>query len=222
LPFDRHSDSHSGTASIFAGGGNYPIADGVGPNASFWDLMSIAIDQQSGTLFVGDMQMIRTITPRGEVSTLAGSEGGFADGTGTSAKFSYIWGICFEENSQSLLVCDNKNDKLRRVRMNGEVTTICDIPFPAAVAVTTNQSILVTNCNTLYKVVRLGTHQYEAVAIAGTGENGSVDGKADECSFNGPYGIAVHEASNTCFISEHQGNLIRKVSFVTPSSNVYL
>ena len=114
----------------------------------------------------------------GEVSTLAGSQQGFADGNGRAAKFSTPNGICFEDNSRSLLVCDWGNNKLRRVQLNGtlsypppcylflgylirdagEVTTLCDIPVPFFVAVTANHTILVTSiANTLYKVTHQGT-----------------------------------------------------------------
>jgi hypothetical protein len=55
----------------------------------------------------------------GEVSTLAGSEKGFADGNGHASQFHGPWGICFDEHSQSLLVCDSGNHKIRRVKLNG-------------------------------------------------------------------------------------------------------
>jgi len=140
---------------------------------------------------------------------------------GNSAKFNYPIAISFDEYSQSLLVSDYSNSKLRRVRLNGEVTTVCDVgkvPIPIAVAVTSNQSILVTCTNNkLYKIAYLaGTQQYEAVVVAGTGKAESVDGGADSCSFNNPYGIALHEASNTCFISDFNSGTIRKVSFALP------
>ena len=62
---------------------------------------------------------VMLMTTKGEVSTLAGSQQGFADGTGKATKFNGPEGICFEETSQSLLVCDCNNNKLRRVQLNG-------------------------------------------------------------------------------------------------------
>ena len=121
------------------------------------------------------------MTTKGEVSTLAGLQQGFADGNGNAAKFGNPKGICFDKNSQSLLVCDHNNNKLRRVQLNGtspshpahslfiffsdhpagEVTTLCDIQGPVSVAVTVNQTILVsTAAHTLQKVTHKGTtHQ---------------------------------------------------------------
>ena len=59
------------------------------------------------------------MTTTGGVSTLAGSQRGFADGNGKAAKFNLPTGICFDENSQSLLVCDYGNNMLRWVQLNG-------------------------------------------------------------------------------------------------------
>ena len=53
------------------------------------------------------------------MTTLAGSRSGYADARGSAAKFNYPRGICYDGTSQSLIVCDNGNNKLRRVQMNG-------------------------------------------------------------------------------------------------------
>jgi len=212
--------SSSGIASIFAGGDNSAgHADGVGINARFNSPNSLTIDQQSGNIFVSDQSnhSIRKITPHGEVSTIAGSGQGFTDGTGKAAKFNNPFGICFDEDSLSLVVCDYSNRKLRRVKLNGEVTTICDVPSPRAVAMSSCQSIFVVgDSHKLYKVTHLGAQRYEVVVLAGNGNAQQVDGRADECSFSRSFGIAVHEPSNTCFISDNGSNAIRKVSFSTP------
>ena len=116
----------------------------------------------------------------GEISTLAGSQQGFGDENGKAARFHSPDGICFDESSQSLLVCDSSNNKLRRVQLNGtsspslsppsartpfpfltihagDVSTVCEIEEPTFVAVTANSTILVsTNKNILYKVTRQG------------------------------------------------------------------
>ena len=196
----------TGSMSSFAGSGREGSSDGVGSKASFNYPLGVAVDQQTGNLFVSDRgnYTIRKITPQGtcedlllvrdtngiktgEVSTLAGSPGspGCADGTGEAARFSSPYGICFDEIDQSLLVCDVDSYKLRRVQLNGirlpslfcfpilllpaflaqssyhvdagKVSTLCEIEQPTFVAVTANQTILVsTGVNALYKVTHQG------------------------------------------------------------------
>ena len=60
-------NSHAGTASPFAGSGQPGSSDGVGASASFHHPYEIAIDQQTGNLFVSDHNnhSIRKITPQG-------------------------------------------------------------------------------------------------------------------------------------------------------------
>jgi len=43
-----------------------------------------------------------------------------------------------------------------------------------------------------------------------------VDGRAEDCSFSGPYGVIVHEALNACFIADYRNYVVRKISFTAP------
>ena len=64
--------SHTGIVSRFVGSGQPGRADGFGVNASFNNPLGIAIDQQSGDLFVNDegSNLIRKVTPQGEIPQL--------------------------------------------------------------------------------------------------------------------------------------------------------
>ena len=63
-----NSRTHAGTVSAFAGSGQPGRSDGVGSSASFNNPRGIAIDQQTGNIFVSDYSnhSIRKITPQGE------------------------------------------------------------------------------------------------------------------------------------------------------------
>ena len=73
----------------------------------------------------------------------------------------------------------------------------------------TTQALVILNNN-----IALGSQNYKVEAVAGSGNAGRVDGRPDECCFNGPQGIAVDEASHSCFVVESGNHTIRKISFV--------
>jgi DNA-binding beta-propeller fold protein YncE len=113
----------AGEVSTFAGG-EYGLADGVGGAAMFKRPFGIASDA-AGNLYVADTEnhRIRKITPAGEVSTLAGSEEGFADGFGSDAKFDWPSGIA-SDAAGNLYVADTENHRIRKITPAGEVSTL--------------------------------------------------------------------------------------------------
>jgi sugar lactone lactonase YvrE len=81
-----------GVVSTLAGGNGQGFGDGSGTAVKFNNPSAITIDS-AGTLYVADYgnSVIRKVTQQGVVSTFAGQPGvaGTADGTGTSARFSF-------------------------------------------------------------------------------------------------------------------------------------
>jgi PKD repeat protein len=113
--------TYTGKAS-FSGG----FKDGLLSVAEFNEPVDMVIDA-NGIMYVADFgnDCIRKITST-TVSTLCGNpkNPGFADGTGTAAKFDAISGLCLE-NATSLLVADRNNKRIRRVNLTtGAVTTV--------------------------------------------------------------------------------------------------
>ena len=118
----------------------------------------------------------------GEVSTLAGSKGGFADGKGHAAKCNGPEGIYYNSSDQSLVVCDWLNSRLRRVQLNGmwsnplsswfffpcfsiwcwnagDVTTLCELADPFTAVLTANKTLIVsTASHQIHKVTQKGIH----------------------------------------------------------------
>jgi DNA-binding beta-propeller fold protein YncE len=119
----------SGVATTLAGSGFQGHQDGVGLAAEFLDPMGVAVDGD-GTLYVADTgnQVIRKITPAGEVTTFAGTaeQGGSADGTGPDARFSWISGVAVD-GAGDLYVTDGDNSTVRRITPAGVVTTVVGV-----------------------------------------------------------------------------------------------
>lgn len=125
---DRGNDrirkiSSIGEVTTFAGSGESAIVDGTGTAAQFHQLSSIALDY-SGSVYVGDLNSIRKITPSGVVTTLAGSTFGFADGSGAAAKFRGSPGGIAVDSNGTIYVADYGNHRIRKISPSGEVTTL--------------------------------------------------------------------------------------------------
>jgi sugar lactone lactonase YvrE len=116
--------SSDGSVTTIAGDGTQGFADGMGSEARFYRPRGIAIDN-NGNLYVADANnhSIRKITPSGNVTTLAGDgTAGFADGNGSSAKFTSPKGIDIDKLN-NIYVADFGNQRIRKISPTGEVTT---------------------------------------------------------------------------------------------------
>jgi DNA-binding beta-propeller fold protein YncE len=80
----------------------------------------------SGVIVVSDTlnNCIRLVTPLGVVTTLAGGNGGFADGTGAAAGFNQPKGVAVIPSSGVVVVADSQNHRIRLVTPLGVVTTL--------------------------------------------------------------------------------------------------
>ena len=107
----------------------YGKEDGVGANAKFHNPMGLALDANGQYLYVADYynHVIRRVTTtNGEVVTLAGQMEtyGTSDGLGATAQFHAPLGIAIHPASTDLFVADYFNHAIRRVTVDGRVTTV--------------------------------------------------------------------------------------------------
>ncbi len=113
-----------GTVSTLAGNNNDPSvayltsADGQGSAAAFNVADGITIDA-AGTLFVGDLGLLRKITPDGMVTTIAGGgpggPAGTTDGEGLMASFGFMRGITVNAAGNLLYLADYRTSLIRKV-----------------------------------------------------------------------------------------------------------
>ena len=116
-----------GAVSTIAGAAGLPgSADGTGSAARFNQPSGLTTDS-AGNVYVSDTgnDIIRKITPAGEVTTLAGTAGsaGSTDGTGAAARFSAPLGITID-GTGNLYVADTGNDTIREITQARTVTTL--------------------------------------------------------------------------------------------------
>lgn len=104
----------AGDVTTLAGSGTAGFADGTGIAAQFNAPNGLAIDTQ-GYLYVADgsNHRIRRISPDGTVITYAGSgENGYADGSGSEAKFSSPRGIAVDAAGNLYVTAGNRIRKI--------------------------------------------------------------------------------------------------------------
>jgi sugar lactone lactonase YvrE len=109
--------SPAGAVNTIAGS-TLGFLNGAGTIAQFNEPSGIAIDL-NGNLFVSDAinHKIRKISSTNQVTTVAGSTGGFANGSGTVAQFNIQQGIALD-NSGNIYVADINNEKIRKITID--------------------------------------------------------------------------------------------------------
>jgi hypothetical protein len=138
-----HKIHPNGRAKVLAGGEGTGVADGIGQEAQFFALTDIAVDAK-GNVVVIDGQRIRRISPRGVVTTLAGSlKRGNEDGIGVNARFNMPSSLALDAEG-NIFVADIGNGHVRRINPQGRVETLPHtFGMPTHIAFDKNGKLLV-------------------------------------------------------------------------------
>ena len=157
------------------------------------------------------------------VTTLAGSTGGFTDGTGTGAKFNAPFGVTVLPNG-NIVVGDQANNRIRLVTPAGVVTTLAgsgnplsangtgagaSFYYPSGVAALQNGDVVVADMGN--NLIRLVTPAGVVTTFAGSGTPFYTDGTGTGASFNNPNGICVLPNSNIV-VGDSGNHLIRVIT----------
>jgi sugar lactone lactonase YvrE len=211
-------DLNSGVRKVTPAGVVSTLASGVRGRG-------VAVDG-GGTVYVAETynNRVMKITLGGVITTLAGSgTPGFADATGTAAKFSCPEGLAVD-GAGNLYVADTFNYRIRKISPTGVVSTLAgsgarghrdgtgaSAQFwePVGVAVDAAGSVYVgdTDGNRIRKITPTG----EVSTLAGTGPGGLVEGPATAAQFDAPSGVAV-DALGNLYVADRNNHRIRKVT----------
>ena len=166
-----------------------------------------------GTIYVADgvgAHRIHRLTPAGLATVLAGSEAGFEDGPGASARFDTPSGLAMALDG-SIYVADTGNDAIRRIAPDGMVSTIAGadagLSGPVGVAVDSRGRVIVADTYN-DRIVAIGGDG-RVSPIAGSGSPGFADGPG--AGFDTPCGVAV-DASGTIYVADTGNGAVRVIS----------
>ncbi len=200
-----------GYVSTLAGTGVSKLEDGSVATASFEGPKGVAVDLH-GVVYVTDGVTVRTITPDGQVRTLAGQTRGFRDGIGTRAMFGWAYAIAVDV-SGLCFVTDAANHAIRCIFPDGTVKTVFgggevrQLNFPNGLAVDVFGHLYVADTNN-HRILRLTPdgNGYTASLVCGV-RRGRQTGPAPEAELDSPRGIVVG-FHNNLYVADSNANRI--------------
>ncbi len=213
-----------GWVTTLAGTNPPGYADGTGSMARFSAPYGVAVDNAGG-IYVADYinHRIRKVTPAGVVTTLAGTNAGYADGTGSAAQFWRPQGITVD-GAGNFIVADTYNHCIRQVTPAGVVTTLAGTNTagyadgvgrsalfnrPAGVAMDGAGNVMVADAynNCIRQITTAGV----VTTLAGSTNAGYADGPTGTAKFNMPSGVAVDSLGHV-FVADFNNNRIRRIT----------
>ncbi|MBK8565415.1 MAG: gliding motility-associated C-terminal domain-containing protein [Saprospiraceae bacterium] len=202
--------------------------DGDALQARFFFPHGIAADTL-GHIFIADRDnhTIRLFDLNsGKVSTLAGKAGqsGNVDGFGSAALFNEPWGICATPDGVAY-VADTKNNKIRKVTLDGQVTTFAGTGnFGTSNGLPTastfgNPTGIERDAEGILFVADHATHIIRKVDKLGNVTTlagkpylpGDADGVGSDAEFWRPYGLCIDNDGNV-LVADEWNNKIRKIT----------
>jgi YVTN family beta-propeller protein len=198
----------------------------ISGNGGFSHPVGVTIDNSGQYVFVGDVnnKLIKKIdlVNNNTVTTLAGNDNFYLDATGTRARLNNPHGI-FRDGSGNIYIADTGNQRIRKIDINGNVTTIAGSGnYNFANGNGTNASfanpgaLVADNAGNIYvadtgnqRIRKIDTNG-EVTTIAGNNSQSFSEGNGASASFSNPFGITIDPAGNL-YIADTNNQRIRMI-----------
>ncbi len=216
----RKIDSNSNVTDY--AGSTQGFLDASALSAQFYAAKGIAMDQ-SGNIYVADKynNRIRKIDTNGNVTTIAGGEQGFVNGTTAESKFYSPSAIALDSQG-NIFVVDQSNQAIRKISTEGIVSTFVggslgnldgsgtNATFynPNSLVIDLFDNIFVTDQSN--HRIRKITPQGFVSTIAGS-EIGDLDGVGTLARFYNPFDLAL-DLNGDLVVSDESNQKIKKIS----------
>ncbi len=214
-----------GVVTTFAGSGTHATTNANGTAASFRYPTYMAKDAAGNVYVTQDGQIIRKITPAGDVTTFAGIENtaGGTDGDLATATFNSPTGMAFDTEG-NMFIAERSGHRIRKVTPAGVVSTFAGsgaagsangvgtaatFNSPVGIAIDALGNLYVADAGN--QLIRKITPDAVVSTFAGSGVSGSSDGNGTSASFNGPSGLAF-DAFGNLYVADVSNNKIRKIT----------
>jgi len=216
----------SNTVSVFAGNGTFQDIDGVGTEASFTGPQTLTFSPDYQTLYVATWRKIRAInmTTR-QVTTIAGSTSGGANGIGSAAEFEYPIDIVLNSIGTTMYVSEHINgfggltQRIRKLNLaTKEVTTMSwnNLPTsfsPQHMVVDKNDEFLYLASTKVILKMNLQTNVVTILAGSNT-EGGTVNGVETTARFDNAYSLAFSPNETYMYVAQGNGSGERAIRVI--------
>lgn len=214
--------SSAGAVTTIAGTDSAGYADGAGAAASFFSPLAVAVNS-NGNIYVADAgnNLIRLITPGGNVSTFAGTYN--TPSSMQISPFNNPSGIALDA-SGNIFVANYLDHNILEVNTQDSISTYAGSGLPGAAngaadaatfyfpnSVATDAAGDVYVSDGVNNLIRKITPDGIVSTLAGSGSAGAADSTGIAASFNDPAGLAVDAAGNV-YVADAGNNLIRKIT----------